>query len=504
MTNFRETQADVCLILEGTYPYVSGGLSTWTHELIQQQNHLTFTLVTIMPPDSPEDQKPIYDLPDNVVGLQSVYLQRMPQGKQTEPDAPELFRELNALIMRLQSGAGAQELKQMIEALRPYHGKIGSELLLNSQAAWDMVEHMYESTMPQCSFLDYFWSCRALLGGFYSVLLADIPKASVYHALCTGYAGVYAARAHLETGKPSLLTEHGIYTNERRIEISLADWLYESGPASYSTEKFNRDIRDLWLDTFSSYSRMCYECCEQIITLYAGNQQPQMADGADPRKLSVIHNGINIERYGNLERNTSEEKPPTIALIGRVVPIKDIKTFIRSCAALHQKIPELRAYVMGPTDEDSLYYAECRDMVQHMGLTDTVIFTGKVNIDDYLPEIDVIVLTSISEAQPLVILEAGAAGIPTVATNVGACKEMLLGQEDEEPALGNGGAITPLSNPVATADALYHLLNDREYYRQCSNAIRARVRSQYTSVQQRAAYRDLYEYYLERSGKQAA
>ena len=41
---------DVCIILEGTYPYVSGGVAQWTHDLIQQQQHLTFHLVCILPP----------------------------------------------------------------------------------------------------------------------------------------------------------------------------------------------------------------------------------------------------------------------------------------------------------------------------------------------------------------------------------------------------------------------------------------------------------------------
>ena len=56
-------------------------------------------------------------------------------------------------------------------------------------------------------------------------------------------------------------------------------------------------------------------------------------------------------------------------------------------------------------------------------------------------------LTSISEAQPLVILEAGAAGVPTVATDVGACREMIEGPQSEVPPLGPGGAIVGLLIP---------------------------------------------------------
>src|SRR5581483_346526 len=145
------------------------------------------------------------------------------------------------------------------------------------------------------------------------------------------------------------------------------------------------------------------------------------------------------------ERSVGARRP-TVALIGRVVPIKDVKTFIRACGLLQQQIIELEALVMGPLDEDKEYAEECREYARQQGLESTITFTGKVNVLDYLGRIDVIVLTSISEGQPLVILEAGAAGIPSVATDVGACREIIMGREDEQPALGQGGVVTTLTS----------------------------------------------------------
>ena len=69
-------KADICLILEGTYPYVAGGVSTWTHELIRRQSHLTFHIVSILPPEGEVKQK--FELPDNVVGLTNIRLQKLP------------------------------------------------------------------------------------------------------------------------------------------------------------------------------------------------------------------------------------------------------------------------------------------------------------------------------------------------------------------------------------------------------------------------------------------
>ena len=64
------------------------------------------------------------------------------------------------------------------------------------------------------------------------------------------------------------------------------------------------------------------------------------------------------------------------------------------------------------------------------------------------------VLTSLSESQPLSVLEAGAAAIPTVATDVGSCREILSGRRDEIPALGEGGILTDVSSPEQTAAAI--------------------------------------------------
>jgi glycosyltransferase involved in cell wall biosynthesis len=321
---------------------------------------------------------------------------------------------------------------------------------------------MYRAGHDHLSFLDYFWTWRTQLLAMYTVFLHPIPPARVYHTLCTGYAGLFAARAHLETGRPALLTEHGIYTNERRIEITMADWLREEVPGGLTIDRHRRDLKSLWIDTFRSFSRACYQACDAIVTLYEGNTVLQIEDGAPPARLRVIPNGIDLARYGAMRPGARPHRP-TIALIGRVVPIKDVKTFLRAAARLRDSIPEVRALVLGPLDEDPGYADQCRTLVDHLGLGDTVTFTGRVALADYLPEIDVVVLTSLSEAQPLVILEAGAAGIPCVATDVGACREMILGRGDELPALGAGGVVTPVANPAATAEAVARLLSDTAF-----------------------------------------
>lgn len=485
-----EREADICLILEGTYPYVSGGVSNWTHETIAKQSHLRFHIVSILPRD--EDPRSLYAMAPNVIGVSNIYLHRLKGGdKLSENEAAGIFTDLEPHLANLMTGkAQLGDLKRIMEIFAPYRDRLGAETLLNSQAAWDMLTRMYEASFAESSLLDYFWSWRSILGGLYTLLVADLPKAKCYHAMSTGFAGMLAARASLETGKPVILTEHGIYTNERRIEISSADWLEENASKALTVDRTTLHLRDLWNNTFANYSNICYEACRDIITLFADNQPAQVADGADLKKMRVIPNGIDTAIYGNIRKR--EHDRPTIALIGRVVPIKDIKNYLRAVASLVKQIPDLRAYIIGGTEEDPDYAKECRELVDYFGLQQAVEFTGRVNVEDYLPEIDVLVSSSISEAQPLSILEAGAAGIPVVATNVGACTEMVLGKPGESPSLGAGGVVVSLANPQALAEASHKLLTDKEFHASCSAAIRKRVETYYNKQDQYEAYRELY------------
>ena len=491
--NFQNDQADICFILEGTYPFVPGGVSNWTHDLITSLKDFKFHLCTIVPPDLDTVLK--YKLPKNVVGVSTIVLQKVPKGKSNIRGLKNKFSNLESPLFKMQnSTASLSDLSEILEVLDTHRENLGSEALLNSQESWNLLLNMYEKEFDGNSFLDYFWSWRIIMGGFFSLMLAPLPSAGIYHSTSTGYAGLLLSRAKLETQRPVLLTEHGIYTNERRIEISMSKWLYETPFARLSIDKINNNLKDLWINTFLSYSRVCYEACEKIITLFPGNQIYQQADGARTDKLMVIPNGVENKNSSEVKQKNPDR--PTIAMIGRVVPIKDVKTYIRACSILKKRFPDLQAYILGPTEEDEGYFNECQQMISHLSLEETIMFTGKVKLGEYLGHIDVNVLTSISEAQPLVILEVAAEGIPSVATDVGSCSELILGSQLEEPRLGPSGAVTPLANPTETANAVARLLTDSQWYQRCSEASKERVRRHYNKADLTKRYMNLYNSYL--------
>ena len=492
-TLLNRASADICVILEGAYPFVFGGVSSWMHDLIKAQSDLTFHLVAISADGSPKALQ--FELPTNVIGLTEIALHQPERRLAHGREIANMIGEIEPGLTRLLAKGGLADFRQLLAAIKNNPRGATRAALVNSEACFEMLRRMYDGSVPGSSFLNFFWSWRSLAGGLFSVLLADLPPARVYHSISTGYAGLLLARAALETGRPGILTEHGIYTNERRVEIAMSEWLADQVPSSLEIEFRRRDLRDFWIDAFTGYSRTCYEACHKIFTLYEGNHVLQMRDGAPRDRLSVIPNGVDYRAFSAVARDDTP-RPPTVALIGRVVPIKDVKTCIRAAACLRELVPTVQVLLLGPTDEDPAYAAECREMVAHLDLEQTFKFTGRVRLHDYLGRIDVVVLTSISEAQPLVLLEAGAAGIPSVATDVGSCRDIIEGRADEDPPLGSGGFVTPLANPAATASRLADLLLDPALRDRCGEAIRLRTERYYNKTVVDQIYRDLYAGYL--------
>lgn len=78
---------------------------------------------------------------------------------------------------------------------------------------------------------------------------------------------------------------------------------------------------------------------------------------------------------------------------------------IRAFAYAKKEAPKLALWIMGPSDEEKEYAKECFELVDLLGVED-VIFTGKVDVTEYLGKMDMTILTSISEGQPLTILES--------------------------------------------------------------------------------------------------
>jgi glycosyltransferase involved in cell wall biosynthesis len=248
---------------------------------------------------------------------------------------------------------------------------------------------------------------------------------------------------------------------------------------------------------------MSYGAADEVFTLYEGNRQRQLADGARDAALRIIPNGVNVERFRAVRRPEGADIPPVLALIGRVVPIKDIKTFVRAMRIIRTRMPEAQGWLYGPEDEDEAYTRECRMLVDSLGLAHVVKFKGFGKPEEIFPQTGLCVLSSVSEGQPLVVLEGFAAGIPAVTTNVGSCSELIDGNTAEDKALGSAGAVVPIADPAALAEAAFALLSDRAAWQSASQAAIQRVETYYDEVDMITRYAQVYAQQMQHRGPEA-
>lgn len=505
MTQSEHEVHDVCLILEGTYPFVTGGVSSWVHNLIQGLPDISFTGLCILP-SAKEARNFRYELPENFHDLRTIFI----HDYQLQPNLQK-----NKEIIKKQVSAIREFHERMkinnyhdFERLSSFYSTekngMSAHDMIYGRDSWDIMVDFYNAYSPDASFIDYFWTYRVSHLPIYRILMSEIPRARLYHTVSTGYAGLAGVIAKHRLGGPLLLTEHGIYTKERRMEIAVARWIPEENDQSYRIRRELGTFRNFWLRVFQSLGSLAYQEADKITTIYEGNRLMQIADSADPTKIEVIPNGIDIAKFSNLKPLDVDDQRGVndsfvIGFVGRVVQIKDVKTLIRACKIVSRHMPGIRVEILGPTDEDPRYYAECRNLVELLDMERIVVFTGRVDVREYYPHIDIVVLTSISEAQPLVILEANCAGIPAVASDVGACRDLLLGRTKADQELGPSGIVTRVAEPAETAQAVIQILSDFQLRRKMIEAGRKRVQTYYTQSDLNDKYRFIYQQMMGRN-----
>lgn len=491
-------QVDVLLLLEGTFPLVSGGVSSWVHQIIKGFPDLTFGAIFIG--SRAEDYADFkYEFPSNLKHFQAHYL----HGTNDNPPVVacagdrqgfEILRHLHNWFSNPCPDGLPAELKQLSFYIHAKNGVDYSQFLY-AERSWEYICQLYRERCSDPSFVDYFWTVRTMHAPIWQLaqIAATTIPARMYHSVSTGYAGFLGGLLHHHTGRPLLLSEHGIYTKERRIDLLNNDWIQDNRNALQRDPTEVSYYRELWIRFFETLGRFCYDAADQIVSLYGGIQKRQIDDGALPAKIRVIPNGIDLARFVPLREVRPAVPPRIVALLGRVVPIKDIKTFIRAIRVLALDLPDLEGWVVGPQEEDKEYAEECRSLAQSLEISDRIRFTGFMDPVELFPQIGLLVLSSISEGLPLVALEGFAAGVPLVATDVGACRQLVEGLGDEDRALGLAGGIVPINSPQELAEVCSRLLTNQLLWDQAQQAAITRVETYYTQQKMFAGYRELYQ-----------
>jgi sugar transferase (PEP-CTERM/EpsH1 system associated) len=240
-----------------------------------------------------------------------------------------------------------------------------------------------------------------------------------------------------------------------------------------------------------SIARRClYHLADAVFAISNEARDYYCRETGFPRdRMRIIPNGIDAQRIDEAGAGGAREEfgiGPDEFVIGTVARLdatKDTITLARAFARLYfsQASSKLKLLVVG----DGEQRMAIESFIAERGMNGAVVFTGvRHDVPRLLGAMDVFALSSLSEGMPITILEAMAARLPVVATNVGATPEMI-----EE---GATGFLVEPKDEQALAERFARLCSNRALARQFGQAGRAVVEREYRLDSMLEKYTELY------------
>ncbi len=477
----------IALTGEGTYPYVTGGVSTWADLLVSELNNMDFTLMPVL---MHPYVKLKFELPTNVVKLIKIPLwgTEEPTEYIKESDFSDIYRSK----LRTTKDIRAQDkLISILETLIEFiydvnddYDYLGDRIVefhdffqhydyhesFRSPVVWDAykaklreVLRLETSDLP--SVYDMIEGLRFLYR-FFITLLAPVDECDIYHSSAAAFCGLPCIIAKKKHASKFVLTEHGIYAREQYLFAS--------------REGVPLRTKEFLLGMISMIVKLNYHFADVISPVCDYNKRWELQWGAKEEKLLTIYNGIDTLRFRRMD--TGVEKRPTVVMVARIDPLKDIETYLHTCDEVRKVVPDVLFKMYGPI-VDQKYYDHCLELYKELGLEDNFEFSGLTNNPPgAYNEGDVVMLTSISEAFPFVVIEAMACEKVVVSSDVGGTKEVLEGY---------GYVIKP-KDYAAFSKAVIETLSDKKRRAEMGILARERVLNGFTIDDMIDNYSKLY------------
>jgi glycosyltransferase involved in cell wall biosynthesis len=265
----------------------------------------------------------------------------------------------------------------------------------------------------------------------YKTFLECIRSSDLIHAHGHPYLSSFmAAKIAKKYSKPLVLTQHNTF-----IEYEDSFWDHVE-----------------WLNDLA-IGKQVLKQADKIIVVSNATMKYVLSLGADPQKISVLHNGVDTDRFKPLTGVKDEirkklgisKNAVVVITVRRLVYKNGVDTLIDSAEIAIKKNPRLVFLVIGKGPD----FDEVKAKIAQLGIGNNFRLTGFVSDGDlpfYYNAADFFVLPSKSgEGLPLVALEAMACGLPVVATNVGGISEIIT---------KDYGKVVPPDAPDALAEAV--------------------------------------------------
>ncbi|MER5728678.1 GT4 family glycosyltransferase PelF [Streptomyces sp. NPDC002138] len=466
----------VTMLTEGTYPHVHGGVSTWCDQLVRGMPEVDFNVIAL----TGSGREPVtWELPRNVYRHTAVPLWgpapgrglRRPLRGKAHRRFTETYEQFLLSLLAPPSGPGNAAFSAALHelALHARAGRLATALRSESvlrtlMTVWTRPGMPTAGAAPT---IHDALTATDLLEHALRPLAVRIPPDSVAHAVSSGLATLPALAAKRLDGVPFLLTEHGIYLRERYL--------------GYRTAAQRWPVKALLLGFYRELNSEGYRQADLITPCNQYNRRWEERGGAPSEKIRTVYNGVDPHAFPEAG---PEPEVPTLSWCGRIDPIKDLETLIRSYAFMREELPALRLRLFGPVPagcED--YRLRLEKLAAELGVTDGISYEGRIaEVAKAYAAGSIVMLSSISEGFPFSIIEAMSCGRTTVSTDVGGVRE----------AVGDTGLVVPPREPELMAKATLALLRDDARRAELGRMSRKRVVEKFTLHQSVDGFRHIY------------
>lgn len=286
-----------------------------------------------------------------------------------------------------------------------------------------------------------------------------------------------ALHAYLRRRRPAILHTH----NPMPHQLGALARIFTDVPVLVHT-KHGRNLRFTRRSTW--FARIAARLTDAFVPVSADSAEvARQIERMPLSRTSVIRNGVDLSRIAATECTGDGWR---VLHIARLSSVKDQDTLLRAARRVADHDARFRLDIVGDGD--------CREaleqLLRELDLGNVVRLHGaQRDVRPYLAAADAFVLSSVSEGIALTLLEAMAAGLPVVATDVGGNREVVTA--------GETGYLVPAQDPVALARALITLLSDRERVHRFGAAGRRVAENEFSVNRTVAAYEALYLRLLE-------
>jgi glycosyltransferase involved in cell wall biosynthesis len=229
-----------------------------------------------------------------------------------------------------------------------------------------------------------------------------------------------------------------------------------------------------------------------LLAVSQATKDEMTAAGVSAANISVVHNAIDTEVWSPLQSTTNLREElgigqafPVIGYVGRIMPEKDLDTWLHVAALVAEKYPSARFVLVGE-GRDGTTLRHLQKLATTLGISAQVIFTGyRESLVPAYATFDIFVLTSRREGLPNSVLEAMAMGLPVVTTDVAGTSELVLD--------GATGFVLPQGDVHGIAQAIITLADNHQLRLQMGTGGRKRVEQEFSFTKRLRRVEELYE-----------